>query len=142
MRLLLLIVFVTAVSGCRHPANTSQRLPSPPSDFLAYRTPTNLADQIMGADHIVVTNVDTFSITISGGRAKEIVQAVSLGRRYKYGVDPAVLWDCELQFYNPTSRLASVSFEGGAFSGDGAEIYVDEMGVLDKLYREIINQSR
>ena len=143
MRVLFFIVLVAAAVGCEHPANTSQRLPPLPPDFYAYLTSTNLANQIMGTDLIIVTNVNLSEVclTISGKRAREIVQAVSSGRRYKYELDPGVLWDRELQFYKATNHLASVLFEGDAFSGDGGEIYEDETGVLDKLYRETYEQA-
>jgi hypothetical protein len=67
--------------------------------------------------------------------------AYAYGRSYTSGAGVGVHWDWELQFYNATNHLASVYFQGGAFSGDGGQIYDDETGVLEKLYGEIIEQS-
>jgi hypothetical protein len=121
-----------------------------PTAIFAYQTPTNLANQISRADHIIVTNLQYagFSLILSGDMAKKIVRAISSGRCYAAQMDPGYACFCELQFYTATNHLATVSFLGGGFVDDGQkqigsqrQIYNDETGVLAELYQKLIART-
>ena len=150
LRFFIFIVFLTVVTGCRHPANTSQRLTPLPPDSSAYRTPTNLANQIAGADLIIVTNNESYPIelqhvgfSLNGDKAREIGLAISSGRHYDAGSIPSgILWEWEIRFYKGTTFIVAVPFEGRTFMGDGRFLYDDESGALDKVYREVLRLTK
>jgi hypothetical protein len=148
MRFSILIVLLAVVTGCRHPASTSQRLTPLPPDSLAYRTPTNLASQIAVADFVIVTNNESTPIelqrigfSLNGIKAREIELAISFGRHYESSIPSGILWEWEIRFYRGTSYIASVPFEGSAFIGDGGFLYDDGSGALDKLYGEVLRRT-
>jgi hypothetical protein len=148
MRFFILIAFLAVVTGCRHTADTSQRLTPLPPDSPAYRTPAKLASRIADADLVVVTNIESTPIdlphigfSLSGSKAREIRLAISSGRHYESSIPSGILWEWEMRFYSGTSYIVSVPFEGGSFIGDGGFLYDDESGELDKLYQEILRRA-
>jgi hypothetical protein len=149
MRFFIFIVFLAVVAGCRHPASTSQRLTSLPPDLSAYRTSTNLASQIAGADSVIVTNngsapieIQGIGFSLGGNKAREVILAISSARHYDSLIPSGILWEWEIRFYRGTSYIASVPFEGSDFAGDGGFLYDDESGALDKLYQEILRRAK
>jgi hypothetical protein len=106
--------------------------------------PTNLAHLIASTDHIVITNgfaafvekYRGFSLTISGDKARKIVQTVSSAK-------PCAPCDCiyswDMKFYRETNFLAVIRF-GGHFIFEKQEYY-DESGVLERLDDELLKQT-
>jgi hypothetical protein len=139
----LVLMFVVAfcilatLSGCNRRTDTSVPLPN---------TLADLAHQIADADNIIITNrfADTnspflgVSLSLSGQQVSRIVRAISSARRLEIGTWS--VWDWELQFYKATNRLATVDFQEYSFLVKKGE-YMDETGVLEKLYREMLERS-
>jgi hypothetical protein len=149
MRFYILIVLLAVVAGCRHPASTSLRLTPLPPEPLAYRTSTNLASQIAGADLVIVTNngsapieIQRIGFSLNGSKAREIIPAISSARHYESLIPSGILWEWEIRFYRGASYIVSVPFEGSQFAGDGGFLYDDESGELDKLYQEILIRAK
>jgi hypothetical protein len=110
-------------------------------------TPTNLARQISGADHVAIRyqfvahppQITNFSLSISGDRMMKIVGAVSSGTQHHGTIS---FWGWEMLFYRGTNCLARVPFSDGFFldlAGHGE--YLDETGALKKLYREVLDKA-
>jgi hypothetical protein len=137
------------MTGCRQPGSPKVHITRLSADSSASRTPTHLASQIADANFVIVTNPTPmtelergFSLTISGNKARDVVQAISSAQRYDTGSTPVgTLWLWQLHFYRDTNCEASVYFEGSTFIGDGGFLYRDEGGTLDKLYREVMRRT-
>jgi hypothetical protein len=140
MKTLLLASTWFLLAVCNWLAQTNATIPPAGSPA------TNLPNFIASADHIVITNrlanLDTryrrFSLSISGGRVSKIVEAVSAARCHEMRSDSEYDW--EVQFFRATNRLAVIDLQCGMFWAENKEYY-DGTGVLEKLYREILDRT-
>lgn len=140
-----LIVLATCILVVLAPLNG--RAQTNAATLFVGSSPTNLARLVASADRIVITNrfgpVEpryrgvSFSISRSG--VSKIVAAVSSAERLPGMSDS--LWDLQMQFFSGgTNRLAVVNFQGRNFLAEKGE-YVDKSGVLEKLYKDILDQT-
>lgn len=138
-----LLVTIGLFSGCYKSKNNHL---ATPTTGLDYRTPENLAKQIVNADRIIITyrfanhvnkQFQGFSFSIVGPRVKEIIRAVSSSRQNSNPSDS--MWEWELHFYKDRNSLAAVDFAGSVFLADGE--YHDESGTLEKLQQDVLKQA-
>jgi hypothetical protein len=142
-----LIIIATMLSGCKHETGMRNQ-PAASAPNQSFWTPADFLKQIAPADHIVITNrlagqlpqYQGFSVTISGRKMKNIVHALSLLKTYPNDPGSSSIWDWQLQFYQGTNHLGTANFQGSAIVIDRE--YNDQTGVLDKLYREIMERTR
>ena len=115
--------------------------------------PRHFIDEISSADHIVATNgfvmihgsmeFTNFSRTISGRRAKEIIDAISkLREPYDEDVgiiSSATFYTWHLQFYRGSEFLDSAGLSGSLIECGVGEFHTSP--VLKKLYKELEEES-
>ncbi len=154
MKLPYFIIVLCLVSGCKSDPRLTN---SQTSLHLVPRltgdvTPTNLVNQITSADHILVTNPSaghrgapsytSFSKTITGPEAREIIWAISSLRAPIYDPpqpDSLCGYEWRLQFYRGREFLGSADLGECLVRCDGVE-YVSP-STLNRLYNRISDES-
>lgn len=103
-------------------------------------TPSNLAHQIAGADHVTINYEFTnyipqeanLGLSVRGKEARDIVNAVSSATHLG---DTHSAWDMELHFWLGSNHLGMANFQGSSVRVGDIE-YWDHSGVLDELYTQ------
>ena len=107
---------------------------------ISWQPPSMLAqkiveiDRVVIADYFVHSNDESVPISISGDKAKEIANAVSLSRRDAGNYTS--MFGRKIEFYKGSNLLASVRWQGRLFLTDEGQ-FSDNSGMLNSLYHEL-----
>ncbi len=105
--------------------------------------PAQLAQQIVTADRVVLTNYPSSGLEFSGAEARKLVRAVSEseGTRLPKNTSTSCPGGCYLQFSRGTNLLAQVSGHDDQFLIDDV-VYCDRSGTLQSAWGGVYESDK
>jgi hypothetical protein len=144
INLLCLISTLSLLTGCSN-VRTEKSQPSSIGSDRSISVSKDFVREISKADYVVVTNTfgstrySGFSQTISGKKMKQIIDAIKTAKGDPYQPSASV-WDWQLQFFHRKQLLGVANFQSLSIFIDTE--YLDESGVLESLYDEMLQNAK